>query len=864
MSWERFHGVGAGLQNTGNSCYLNAALQCLTHTPPLANYMLSREHSQSCSHQGGCPMCAMEAHVTQSFRYSGEVMQPSKKLTGAFHKHKQEDAHEFLMFTLNAMHESCLRGSTHSEAPSENSTPIRAIFGGSWRSQIKCLHCQATSDSFNSFLDIPLDIQAAQSVKQALGDLVMAEELCGENAYHCDHCQGKTTASKTLTIQTAPKVLLLVLNRFSDFTGDKVDRKVSYPESLDLRPYMTQPNSGPSLYVLCAVLVHAGLTCHRGHYFCYVRAGNGKWYKMDDSNVARCDVTSVLSEPAYVLFYVRETDLEKDSIIGPVGTVGQGQQRKLNRGSCVGAAESRRPVESAAAKEISLDQWNALQGHNRPKPALNLRKIESTLPVGLFAFSSLNTKFSLVSSCCPKPASNESQVAAELTARGKPRMSWERFQGVGAGLQNTGNSCYLNAALQCLKHTPPLANYMLSREHSQSCSHQGGCPMCAMEAHVTQSFRYSGEVMQPSKKLTGAFHKHKQEDAHEFLMFTLNAMHESCLRGSTHSEAPSENSTPIRAIFGGSWRSQIKCLHCQATSDSFNSFLDIPLDIQAAQSVKQALGDLVMAEELCGENAYHCDYCQGKTTASKTLTIQTAPKVLLLVLNRFSDFTGDKVDRKVSYPESLDLRPYMTQPNSGPSLYVLCAVLVHAGLTCHRGHYFCYVRAGNGKWYKMDDSNVARCDVTSVLSEPAYVLFYVRETDLEKDSIIGPVGTVGQGQQRKLNRGSCVGAAESRRPVESAAAKEISLDQWNALQGHNRPKPALNLRKIESTLPVGAVVIHQPRHRGHWDTNGPNKENYPLHSSARFLPAQRAMSSQSSQGGRSRAKNKQRWRPLVV
>lgn len=457
---------------------------------------------------------------------------------------------------------------------------------------------------------------------------------------------------------------------------------------------------------------------------------------------------------------------------------------------------------------------------------------------------------------------DEGQAAAELAARAKPRVSWERSHGVGAGLQNTGNSCYLNAALQCLTHTPPLANYMLSREHSQSCSHQGGCPICAMEAHVTQSFRHSGKVMQPSKKLTGAFHKHKQEDAHEFLMFTLNAMHESCLRGSKHSEAPSENSTPIHAIFGGSWRSQIKCLHCQDTSDSFNPFLDISLDIHAAQSVKQALEDLVQAEELCGENAYHCDHCQGKTTALKTLTVQTAPKVLLLVLNRFSDFTGDKVDRKVSYPESLDLRPYMTQPNRGLSVYVLCAVLVHAGLTCYSGHYFCYVRAGNGKWYKMDDSKVARCDVTSVLSEPAYVLFYVRETELEKDSVIGPVGTVGQGRQRNLNRGSFVGAAEPHRPVERAAAKELSLDQWKALQEHSRPKPALNLRKTESTLPVDAVVIHQPRHRGPWDMNGPDKENSPCHTLARFLPAQRAM---GTQGGRSRAKkNKQGWRPLVV
>ncbi|XP_006991849.3 ubiquitin carboxyl-terminal hydrolase 17-like protein B [Peromyscus maniculatus bairdii] len=470
----------------------------------------------------------------------------------------------------------------------------------------------------------------------------------------------------------------------------------------------------------------------------------------------------------------------------------------------------------------------------------------------------------------PDVYQDETQDAAKLAARNEHSVSWERPEGVGAGLLNTGNTCYLNATLQCLTHTPPLANYMLSQEHSRSCCHQEDCTMCAMETHVTQSLLHSRDVMQPPKKLTATFHKDKQEDAHEFLMFTLNAMHESCLRGSKHSEGPSEDSSLIHEIFGGSCRSQIKCLSCQGTSDSVNPFLDISLDINAAQSVNEALENFVKPEELCGENAYHCDHCQEKMPASKTLTIETASKVVLLVLNRFSDFTGGKVNRHVSYPESLDLRPYMSQPEGGPLVYALYAVMVHAGMTCHCGHYFCYVRAGSGKWYKMDDSKVERWDVTSVLSEPAYVLFYVRETELNKGSVKGPVGTVskaqvGQWQNRKLNRGSWVGAAEPEEHKENTATKEMSLQEWKVLQEQNRLKPVLNLRRVEPTLPANAVVIHQPRYTGHWDWKDPDKENYPHHNSARFLPAQGAMNTGQlcSQGGTSRGKKK-KWRPLPV
>lgn len=48
LKWSQPQRIGAGLQNMGNTCFLNSALQCLTYTPPFANYMLTREHSKTC------------------------------------------------------------------------------------------------------------------------------------------------------------------------------------------------------------------------------------------------------------------------------------------------------------------------------------------------------------------------------------------------------------------------------------------------------------------------------------------------------------------------------------------------------------------------------------------------------------------------------------------------------------------------------------------------------------------------------------------------------------------------------------------------------------------------------------------------
>lgn len=69
LKWERVYRVGAGLHNLGNTCFLNSTVQCLTYTPPLANYLLSKEHSRTCECSGGAlPASSSQHHkLSQSF-----------------------------------------------------------------------------------------------------------------------------------------------------------------------------------------------------------------------------------------------------------------------------------------------------------------------------------------------------------------------------------------------------------------------------------------------------------------------------------------------------------------------------------------------------------------------------------------------------------------------------------------------------------------------------------------------------------------------------------------------------------------------------------------------------------------------------
>ncbi|KAL2465643.1 Ubiquitin carboxyl-terminal hydrolase 23 [Abeliophyllum distichum] len=300
-----FKRIGAGLRNLGNTCFLNSVLQCLTYTEPLAAYLQSGKHQNSCRTAGFCALCAIQRHVSRALQSTGRILEPKDLVSNLrcisrnFRNARQEDAHEYMVNLLESMHKCCLPSGVPCESPSAyEKSLVHKIFGGRLRSQVKCMQCSFCSNKFDPFLDLSLEIMKADSLYKALTHFTAKEQLDGgARQYQCQQCKQKVEALKQLTIHDAPHVLSIHLKRFDSYVhGQKIDRKIEFGPTLDLKPFVSGPYDGDLKYTLYGVLVHAGWSTHSGHYYCFVRTSSGMWYSLDDNQVVHVNERRVLEQ----------------------------------------------------------------------------------------------------------------------------------------------------------------------------------------------------------------------------------------------------------------------------------------------------------------------------------------------------------------------------------------------------------------------------------------------------------------------------------------------------------------------------------------------------------------------------------------
>ncbi|KAG6591506.1 Ubiquitin carboxyl-terminal hydrolase 19, partial [Cucurbita argyrosperma subsp. sororia] len=337
---------------------------------------------------------------------------------------------------------------------------------------------------------------------------------------------------------------------------------------------------------------------------------------------------------------------------------------------------------------------------------------------------------------------------------------WDKHQFHPCGLLNCGNSCYANVVLQCLSYTRPLFAFLMERGHRNECVRDDWCFFCEFQTHVERANR-SAQPFSPNNiilrlpNIGGNLGYGRQEDAHEFMRFAIDRMQLACLDefgGEKAVRTPSRETTIIQHIFGGQLQSQVICTNCEIVSNQLENMMDLTVEIHGdAASLEECLDQFTKVEWLHGDNMYKCDGCNDYVKASKCLTIKQAPNILTIALKRFQSGRFGKLNKKVTFPETLDLSPYMSEAGDRTDVYRLYAVVVHIDMlnASYFGHYICYIKDFSGNWYRIDDRKVAKVDLEEVLSQGAYMILYSRVRP--RSSSLQTIESMGNNQLQKEN-----------------------------------------------------------------------------------------------------------------
>jgi ubiquitin C-terminal hydrolase len=337
----KYSGRGlTGLENLGNTCFLNSMIQCLSHiyefndfldilnesklnnvvdTVLLIEYNKLRKliWSENCS----ISPAGFVASVQKVARIKGKDL---------FTGFAQNDVPEFLLFMIDSFHNSLsrevsmvIKGEAHNAKDKlarscydmmkkmyqKEYSEILGLFYGI---HVSCIICPTTSSvlSFSPepyfMLNLPIPNKPVVDILDCFELYTTSELLSGEEAWYNEKTKSKQSVNKRLVFWSLPKLLVLDLKRFNN-SERKNHALVNVPlNGLNLDRFVEGYQGQSNMYDLFAVCNHLG-GIHGGHYTATVRNANNSWYLFNDLTVKKIPDSRVISPDAYCLFFRKKT-----------------------------------------------------------------------------------------------------------------------------------------------------------------------------------------------------------------------------------------------------------------------------------------------------------------------------------------------------------------------------------------------------------------------------------------------------------------------------------------------------------------------------------------------------------------------------
>ncbi|KAJ3115644.1 CSN-associated deubiquitinating enzyme Ubp12, partial [Nowakowskiella sp. JEL0407] len=191
-----------GLNNLGNTCFMNSALQCLSNCPKLTSHFLSSKWEIDLNREN--PL-GMEGRVAEAYanliknlwaqqEYKKHSYAPRhfKQTIGAFNSmfsgYSQQDSEELLRFLLDGLHEDLnrIRDKPYVATPEMDGKPdaeiaavlwalyklrndsvIVDLFQGEYKSRVECIDCKKFSVTFDPYMFLSVPVPEKRKVTVA-------------------------------------------------------------------------------------------------------------------------------------------------------------------------------------------------------------------------------------------------------------------------------------------------------------------------------------------------------------------------------------------------------------------------------------------------------------------------------------------------------------------------------------------------------------------------------------------------------------------------------------------------------------------------------------------------------------------------
>jgi len=340
-----------GLENMGNTCYINSCLQVLLNTPELNNSLNEIVNAGKLNNVPGTmlllawnklrilmatPDCNMRVGckvMPREFLSRFNLVASAKKYD-IFTQHNQNDIHEFLLFLIECFHEAMshstqiqinghIKNDTDKNAvqcfkmiknmyENDYSVMIKIFYGINITQLMTCETQEIVSTVSEPFSVLSLSIPPYNEnpdIFDCFDYFCESELLENDSAWLNEHTGKYMSVNKTVRFWSLPQIMIIMIKRNSLKNNQRKNTcMVSSPiNDIDFTKYVSGYNKSSYVYDLYGICNHYGGS-NFGHYTATVKScKDEKWYNYNDETVTPIDSSDIITNNIYCLFYRKKT-----------------------------------------------------------------------------------------------------------------------------------------------------------------------------------------------------------------------------------------------------------------------------------------------------------------------------------------------------------------------------------------------------------------------------------------------------------------------------------------------------------------------------------------------------------------------------